>query len=192
MCKYCIIHLTCMPTMHSYSSTHHPAHKPAHCPSLPACHHTCLPVYTLFHLVYTLSLPICTLVHSCPLCMPACPHTSLHCPPASNNNNAHSSPSEDGQHPGPVYWHQPSKGLFPLLYNSSILMPTCPANFYSFYSHLQCCNDDDCPLQPQQIDTNTCDDNQPKGSGWSCFVVVFKGPVLGPQKDQGPDQTGPI
>ena len=92
-------------------------------------------------------------------------------PPASNDDDAHSSPSEDSQHPGPAYRHQSSEGLFPLLYNSSVPTPTRPASFYSFHSHLQCCDDDDCPLQSQQIDANTRDDDQPKGGSWSCFVA---------------------
>ena len=80
----------CTPTTHTCPPAHHP---PSH-----ARPHSCTSIHTRAFTPTTYA------------CRPA--HQPSPPPPASNDGDAHSSPSKDSQHPGPAYRRQPSKGLF--------------------------------------------------------------------------------
>ena len=88
---------TCTPTTHACPPAR-PPHTPAHPRTIPPRPHSRTSVHTRAFTPTTYA------------CRPA--HQPSPPPPASNDGDAHSSPSEDSQHPGPAYRRQPSKGLF--------------------------------------------------------------------------------
>ena len=121
---------------HAYLPTHRSSpHAHAHLcmrthhtrpPACTSATHTCPPVHhpsSHAHPHSRTSAHTCAFTPTTYACPPA--HQPSPPPPASNDDDAHSSPSEDSQHPGPAYRRQPSKCLFPflLLYNYSIATP---------------------------------------------------------------------